>query len=171
MYTNLNLVFVLLFRWLPESVQDIVRASTFLILVVVSTIWVSGDLVRTYDELVDSFISTQSTRRFALPRVMRIGIAAMGDILLPVFPIYMIGLPRMGSSFLFAFGILSAWYATARNRIHEIYAPSIQGRKADYGMITAGIVAVGSYLVRIPSARKESEPTAVEPPEPPLPFE
>jgi hypothetical protein len=93
MYTNINLVFVLLFRWLPESFQDVVRASTLLILVVVSTIWFSGDLVRTYGELADSFINIQSARRFALPRVVRIGIAAAGDMLLHVVPVFAIGLP------------------------------------------------------------------------------
>jgi hypothetical protein len=147
MYTNLNLIFVLLIRWLPESVQDVVRASTFLILVVVSTIWFSGDLVRTYGELVDSFINMQSARRFALPRVVRIGIAAMGDILLHVVPVFVIGLPQMGRSFLIAFGILSTWYATARRHIHAIYAPIIQGKKADRGIMIAGIVSLGASIL------------------------
>jgi hypothetical protein len=142
MYTNLNLVFVLLFRWLPEDIQDVVRASTLLILVVVSTLWFSGDLIRTYGELVDSFGS------FALPRVVRIGIAATGDFLLHVIPVFLIGLPRMGRSFLIAFGLLSSWYATARRHIHAIYAPSIQGTKADRGIFVAGCVAVGSYLIK-----------------------
>jgi hypothetical protein len=161
MYTNINLVFVLLFRWLPEAVQDIVRASTLLILVVVSTIWFSGDLVRTYGELVDSFISG---RRFALPRVVRIGIAAAGDMLLHVVPVFAIGLPRMGSSFLIAFGLLSSWYATARRHIHAIYAPSIQGKKADRGIVVAGIISLGSYLIHNKSTRESEQ--AVEPPEP-----
>jgi hypothetical protein len=157
MYTNLNLIFVLLIRWLPESIQDIVRASTFLILVVVSTIWFSGDLVRTYGELVDSFISG---KRFALPRVVRIGIAAAGDILLHVVPVFAIGLPQMGRSFLIAFGLLLTWYATARRHIHAIYAPSIQGKKADRGMMIAGIVSLGSYLIY--KSTRESE-QVVEP--------
>jgi hypothetical protein len=147
MYTNLNLIFVLLIRWLPESVQDVVRASTFLILVVVSTIWFSGDLVRTYGELADSFISGQSVHRVALPRVVRIGIAAAGDFLLHVVPVFAIGLPQMGRSFLIAFGLLSTWYATARRHIHAIYAPSIQGKKADRGIVVAGMVALGFYLI------------------------
>ena len=163
MYTNLNLVFVLLFHWLPEDVQDIVRASTLLILVVVSTLWFSGDLVRTYGELVDSF------GRFSLPRVVRIGIAATGDFLLHVVPVFILGYPRDSRSFLIAFGLLSSWYATARHRIHAIYAPSIQGKKADRGILVAGMVAIGSYLIRKPSTT-ESEP-ALEPPESPPPSE
>jgi len=158
MYTNLNLVFVLLFHWLPENIKDIVRASTLLILVVVSTIWFSGDLVRTYGELADSF------GRFALPRVVRIGIAATGDILLHVVPVFLIGLPQMGRSFLIAFGLLLSWYATARRHIHSIYAPSIQGKKADRGMMIAGIVSLGSYLIHNKSTRESEQ--AVEPPEP-----
>jgi len=166
MYTNLNLIFVLLFRWLPESVQDVVRASTFLILVVVSTIWFSGDLVRTYGELVDSFISVH---RFALPHMVRIGIAATGDILLHVVPVFLIGLPQMGRSFLIAFGLLSTWYATARRHIHAIYAPSIQGKKADRGILVAGIVSMGSYWIH--KSTRESEQSAVEPSESPPPSE
>ena len=158
MYTNLNLVFVLLFHWLPDRAQDVVRASTLLILVVVSSIWFSGDLVRTYGELVDSFISARS---IALPRVVRIGIAAMGDFLLHVVPVFILGYPRDSRSFMIAFGLLSSWYATARRHIHAIYAPSIQGKKADRGILVAGMVAIGSYMVRKPSTT-ESEP-ALEP--------
>lgn len=145
MYTNINLVFVLLFCWLPENIKDIVRASTLLILVVVSTIWFSGDLVRTYGELADSFIKTHSVQ--SIPRVVRIGIAALGDVLLHVVPVFAIGLPQMGSSFFIAFGLLSTWYATARRHIHAIYAPSIQGKKADRGIVVAGIISLGSYLI------------------------
>ena len=151
MYTNLNLVFVLFFHWLPEYMQDIVRASTLLILVVVSTLWISGDLIQTYEELVDSF------GRFSLPRVVRIGIVALGDFLLHVVPVFLIGLPNEGRSFLIAFGILLIWYATARSHIHAIYAPSIQGKKADRGMIVAGMIALGSYLGMINVPIKESD--------------
>ena len=160
MYTNLNLVFVLLFHWLPEDVQDIVRASTLLILVVVSSIWFSGDLVRTYGELVDSF------GRFSLTRVVRIGIAALGDFLLHVVPVFILGYPNKGQSFLIAFGLLSTWYATARRHIHAIYAPSIQGKKADRGILVAGMVALGSYLIRKPSTTEE-EPALELPVSPP----
>ena len=164
MYTNLNLVFVLLFHWLPEDVQDIVRASTLLILVVVSTLWFSGDLVRTYGELVDSF------GRFALPRVVRIGIAATGDFLLHVVPVFILGYPRDSRSFLIAFGLLSSWYATARSHIHAIYAPSIQGKKADRGILVAGIVAIGSYLISFKKPELALEPSQV-PLKPPPPSE
>jgi hypothetical protein len=158
MYTNINLVFVLLFRWLPENIKDIVRASTLLILVVVSTIWFSGDLVRTYGELADSFIKIRST---SLPRVVRIGIAALGDMLLHVVPVFILGYPRESRSFLIAFGLLSSWYATARRHIHAIYAPSIQGTKADRGIFVAGMVALGSYMIPF---KKEAEQPSTPPP-------
>jgi len=164
MYTNLNLVFVLLFRWLPEDIKDIVRASTFLILVVVSSIWFSGDLVRTYGELADSFISVRS---IALPRVVRIGIAALGDFLLHVVPVFVLGYPNKGQSFLIAFGLLSSWYATARSHIHAIYAPSIQGKKADRGILVAGIVAIGSYLISFKKTELALEPSLEQPATPP----
>lgn len=137
MYTHLNLVFVLLFRWLPETLQDIVRASTLLILVVVSSIWLSGDLLVTYREFVDSFGMS------SLPPKFLWGLAVAGDVLLHVVPLLLIGLPRQKSSMLIAFGILSVWYACNRHRIHEIYIPRIQGTKADRGVIMAGLAAFG----------------------------
>ena len=135
MYTHLNLLFVLLFRWLPESVRDVVRASTLLILVVVCSIWLSGDLVQTYGEFADSFGASSQ------PCMLRIGLIAMGDILLHVVPISVIGLPRTRRSYALAFGILASWYATNRHQIHAIYVPSIQSRKADRGVLIAGLVA------------------------------
>lgn len=137
MYTHRNLVFLLLFRWLPAKVQDIVRASTFLILVVVATVWVSGDLLDNYAEFVDSFgVSPSDTA---------VRIAAVCDVLIHAVPVLMIGLPRHANSILIAFGILSSWYASARRRISEIYVPNLQGSKADSGVAVAGLVAFASW--------------------------
>jgi hypothetical protein len=146
MYTHLNLVFVLLFRWLPANVQDIVRASTFLILVVVATVWVSGDLVGTYAEFLHSF--------GVLPSESRLAIVAACDVLMHAVPVCAIGLPRNGKSILIAFGILSSWYSSVRHRIDAIYVPSIQGPTADRGVALAGFVALASwsYLQRKTSA-------------------
>lgn len=137
MYTHRNLVFLLLFRWLPAKVQDIVRASTFLILIVVATVWVSGDLFENYAEFVDSFGLS--------PSETAVRIAAVCDVLIHAVPVFMIGLPRHANSILIAFGILSSWYASARRRICEIYVPSLQGSKADRGVAVAGLVALASW--------------------------
>jgi hypothetical protein len=140
MYSYLNLAFVVLFRCLSADAKDVVRASTFLILVVVATMWVSGNLVELYGELVDS------VDECSLPRDVRVALVAIGDILVHVLPVCIIGLPRNGTSFLIAFGIMSTWYMMVRDEIHEIYVPSIQGEKADRGVRTAGLVALASYF-------------------------
>lgn len=138
MYTHINLVFVMLFCWLPIGVKDIVRASTFLILVVVSTIWASGDLCATYSEFVDSFEVGESH--------VPVMLAAAADLLIHVVPLCLIGLPRAKFSLLIAFLIMSTWYSRTRHRIREIYVPSIQGLKADRGIFIAGLVTFANIL-------------------------
>jgi hypothetical protein len=140
MFSYLNLAFVLIFRCLSADAKDVVRASTFLILVVVATMWVSGNLTELYRQLVDS------VDEYSLPRDVRVRLVAFGDILVHVLPVYIIGLPKKGTSFLIAFGIMLTWYMMVRDEIHEIYVPSIQGEKADRGVLTAGLVALASYF-------------------------
>jgi hypothetical protein len=140
MYSYLNLAFVLIFRWLSADAKDIVRASTFLILVVVATMWFSGNLPQLYGELIDSVDD------FSIPREVRIALVAVGDILVHLVPVCIIGLPRTGKSFLIAFGVMLTWYMTVRDQMHEIYVPSIQGEKADRGVLIAGLVALASYF-------------------------
>jgi hypothetical protein len=102
--------------------------------------WVSGNLTELYRQLVDS------VDEYSLPRDVRVRLVAFGDILVHVLPVYIIGLPKKGTSFLIAFGIMLTWYMMVRDEIHEIYVPSIQGEKADRGVLTAGLVALASYF-------------------------
>ena len=136
MYTNWNLVGVAASPWLPEPVKDIVRASSLLILVVMATLWVKEDMIRIYGEVVDTF-SLQ-----CLPKVVKIEIAFLFDMVLHVGPVLLLGLPTNSLSFLYAAALLGAWYAWARNKIGWIYAPSIQGPKADRGIAIALLSAL-----------------------------
>ena len=137
--------------WLPEPVTDIIRASSLLILVVMATLWVKEDMIRIYGEVVDTFLPLHrvcALRRLpkvalcALPRVVKIEIAFLFDMVLHVGPVLLLGLPTNIMSYLWAAAILGAWYVWARNKIGEIYAPSIQGAKADRGVAVAMLLAL-----------------------------
>lgn len=136
MYTNWNLVGVAASPWLPEPLKDVVRASSLLILVVMATLWVKEDMIRIYGEVVDTF----SLR--SLPKVVKIEIAFLFDMVLHVGPVLLLGLPTNGISYLWTAALLGAWYAWARNKIGWIYAPSIQGQKADRGIAIALLFAM-----------------------------
>ena len=136
MYTNWNLMGVAASPRLPEHVKDVVRASSMLILVVMATLWVKEDMIRIYGEVVDTF-SLQ-----CLPKVVKIEIAFLFDMVLHVGPVLLLGLPTHGISYLWAAALLGAWYAWARNKIGWIYAPSIQGQKADRGVAIALLSAL-----------------------------
>lgn len=123
--------------WLPEPITDIVRASSVLILVVMATLWVKEDMIRIYGEVVDTFLLVQS-----IPKVVKIEIAFLFDMLLHVGPVLLLGLPTNGISYLCAAALLGAWYVWARNKIGWIYAPSIQGQKADRGVAVAMLFAL-----------------------------
>jgi len=146
MYTNWNLVGVVASPWLPEPLKDVVRASSMLILVVMATLWVNEDMIRIYGEVVDTFLPkalcTLPKALCTLPRVVKIEIAFLFDMVLHVGPVLLLGLPTNGVSFLWAAAFLGAWYAWARNKIGWIYAPSIQGQKADRGVAVALLSAL-----------------------------
>ena len=156
MYTNWNLVGVAASPWLPEPVKDIIRASSLLILVVMATLWVKEDMIRIYGEVVDTFLPKVALCALpiahlgclpkvalcALPRVVKIEIAFIFDMVLHVGPVLLLGLPTNGLSFIYAAALLGMWYAWARNKIGWIYAPSIQGAKADRGVAIALLTAL-----------------------------
>ena len=164
MYTNWNLMGVAASPWLPEPVTDIIRASSLLILVVMATLWVKEDMIRIYGEVVDTFLPIAHLRCLpkvalctlpkvalctlpkvapcALPRVVKIEIAFLFDIILHVGPVLLLGLPTNGLSFIYAAALLGIWYAWARNKIGWIYAPSIEGPKADRGVAVALLSAL-----------------------------
>ncbi len=140
MYTNWNLMGVAASPWLPEPVTDIIRASSLLILVVMATLWVKEDMIRIYGEVVDTFLPIAHLR--CLPKVVKIEIAFLFDIILHVGPVLLLGLPTNGLSFIYAAALLGIWYAWARNKIGWIYAPSIEGPKADRGVAVAILIAL-----------------------------
>ena len=133
MYTIINVCFVIVHHWFPDWIQDIIRASTILIIVVVATsVWFSGKIETIYGELFDSFVPHSTLSHNA-----KMAITAAGDALFHIVPLYVMGMPQTESSFIWAYGIMLAWYFAARDNIKEIYSPSVP---ADFGIMIAGVV-------------------------------
>jgi hypothetical protein len=123
---------------MPEQLKDIMRASTVLILIVVASTWVTGDLTTIYIELFDSFstiiLSTQAKHM----------IVFIVDVLIHVVPVFLIGLPKKRHSMMIATLVLMMWYGMVRERIHEIYSPSVP---ADRGVMIAVLSGFGGAAV------------------------
>jgi hypothetical protein len=135
MYTNINVCGVLLFSWMPPVVQDVIRASSLLILAAVATVWFSGDVIEVYHDLIDSF----TPRGYMIPDSIKTGIMIFYDILFHIVPVLIIGLPQHVISVYVAYGIMLAWFMMARHRLPSIYSSKVS---FDKGMIVAGMVGV-----------------------------
>jgi len=135
MYTNANICGVLLFPWMPELMQDSVRASSFLILVAVATVWFSGNLIEVYHDLVDSF----TPDGWVIPDSIKTAIMIFYDALFHVVPCLILGLPYYVHSLFMAYGMLVVWYVMMRHRLPSIYSPKVSfGR----GIAVAGVVGL-----------------------------
>jgi hypothetical protein len=120
MYTNINLLFVFLFHWMPVGLHDIIRASSLLVLVMVSTIWFSGDLFGIYVDLYNSFgamMDVSSTTKALTVFCF--------DMLQHVAPVLYLGLPHSPTSLVFAYGLILTWYLSVKEKIGKIYVPTI----------------------------------------------
>lgn len=142
MYTNINLIFILLYPYVNAAFQDIIRASTFLIFVAIVIVWLSGNVLLIYEKLYDSFLNAPSvTHRTKLI------IMFMLDIILHLVPFLILGVPRHGVSFLFAYGIMLSWYVLVRDRIGSIYVPNLL---YDSTMTLVGVVSViGCFVLSV----------------------
>jgi hypothetical protein len=128
MYTNLNLGALVVYKWMPERIKDIIRASTLLILIVVASTWITGDVNTIYTELFDSFTILEISAEW------KNAIVFAADVLLHVVPVFIVGLPKTRISLLMGSGLLLTWYSMVRERIHQIYSPSVP---ADRGVCVA----------------------------------
>jgi hypothetical protein len=135
MYTNANVCGVLLFPWMPEPVQDVIRASTLLILVAVATVWFSGNLIEVYHDLVDSFTPTG----WVIPDSIKTGIMVFYDALFHVVPFLILGLPYYIGSLFVAYGMLVLWFILMRHRLPSIYSSKVS---FDRGIGAAGVVGL-----------------------------
>ena len=141
MYTTLNLLVLFLFyKDASDTIRDIMRASTFLIAVVVATsVWINPFPI--YRTLFDSFAPKYQA---TVPLYAKYGIVFIFDMLFHVIPLVVIGLPHNGESMLIACTILLAWYGVMRHQIHEIYAQEIS---TDRSICIAIVTALIGYIL------------------------
>ena len=135
MYTNINMCGVLLFEYMPESVKDVIRASSMFILSAVATVWISGNVLEVYEDLVDSF----TPEGVILPNFMKRGIMIVYDILFHIVPFVILGLPHHIISLCIAYGIIVIWFMMTRHDLSSIYSSKIVFKR---GMVVAGLVGV-----------------------------
>ena len=119
MCTTLNLIAHLLYHWMPPFAQDIVRASSLLILLVTGSAWIFGDIRTIYHELYYSFTT------YHVPSHVLYGIVFLFDVLFHLVPVLIIGLPHHAHSMWIGIFLLLVWYCMNRHRIHDLYAPSV----------------------------------------------
>ena len=141
MYTTLNLLVLFLFyKDASDTIRDIMRASTFLIAVVVATsVWINPFPI--YRTLFDSFAPKYQA---TVPLYAKYGIVFIFDMLFHVIPLVVIGLPHNGESMLIACIILLAWYGVMRHQIHEIYTSGIS---TDRSICIAIVTALIGYIL------------------------
>lgn len=144
MYTNINLCAIALCWWFSiELLKDILHASTLLIIVAVASIWIMGDIRTTYVELVDSFAPMNT-----LSSLQKQGIAVVADILFHVGPLLLIGLSHHPLSVIGAYLLFVAWYCVYRDKITQVYAPSVS---TTYPILfVTGFVLLYSIIMVIP---------------------
>lgn len=133
MLTNANVCGVLFIPWMPEPMQDVIRASTLLILVAVATVWFSGNLIEVYHDLIDSF----TPDGIMLSDSIKTGIMIFYDALFHVVPCLVLGLPFYVHSLFVAYGMIVVWYIMMRHKLPSIYSPKVSFGK---GICIAGIV-------------------------------
>ena len=141
MYTTLNLlVLILFYQDASDTIHDIMRASTFLIAVVVATsVWINPFPI--YRTLFDSFAPKYQA---TVPLYAKYGIVFIFDMLFHVIPLVIIGLPHNSTSMLIACTILLVWYGVIRHQIHEIYAQEIS---TDRSICIAIVTALIGYIL------------------------
>jgi hypothetical protein len=113
---------------MPVRIKDIIRSSTLLILIVVASTWITGDVNTIYTELFDSFTILEISAEW------KNAIVFAADVLLHVVPVFIVGLPKTRISLLMGSGLLLTWYSVVRERIYQIYSPSVP---ADRGVCVA----------------------------------
>jgi hypothetical protein len=124
---------------MPQQVQDIIRASSFLVFLTVAAIWCSGNLAEIYSDLIDSITPPE----IIVPELTKLFASILYDIVCHVLPFFILGLPQYASSIVIAYGIILAWYGFLHRYLSLIYTPHAS---FDLAMILVGIVGLGTAL-------------------------
>ena len=135
MYTNLNLVALGVYRWMPEVIRDIIRASTLFILVAVMTTWMMGDITVIYTELLESF------GLHSIDPISYITMFAI-DVILHVLPVLIIGVPQTSISYFIGYGCMMSWYAMIHKKSIQIYSKSVPIESSMIAVTIAAILGI-----------------------------
>jgi len=147
MFTFINMCFLMMYPWLSPALKDIVSGTSFLILIMVSTIWFSGNVKQVYTELFDTFYSQiMGETPNNISSITKLSTVAIGDILFHVAPCLLIGFPLHAISILIAYLIMILWYIIQKDKITEIYTPSVNVKRA---FIIGGVVSVVFAIYRL----------------------
>lgn len=144
MYTTWNLFGVAAYSKLPAGLQDVVRASSLIVLMVIALVWWTADLGVLYVDLFDSFLPSMP-----ISRSIKIAIVAAMDALTHVVPCLLVGLPQSAVSLMAAFLMVMAWYiGHGRERLHQIYSQFTTADRGDRLLAATGLgaIAVAVYL-------------------------
>jgi hypothetical protein len=136
----------MIYPWLSSVLKDIVSGTSFLILIMVSTIWFSGNVKQVYTELFDTFYFQIMGDTPTISSVTKLTTVLIGDILFHVAPCLLIGFPLHAVSILIAYLIIIVWYIIQKDNIAEIYTPSVNVKRA---FIIGGVVSVLFAIYRL----------------------
>jgi len=145
MFTVLNLAALTTYPWLTPALQDILRATSLLILIMVIPMWFSGRLEKIYGDLFDSVISMRSMLKTMSPKY-KSAIVGVGDILTHIVPVLILGIPHHAISIVIAYALLLLWYIVNKDRIGEIYVPSVDATRS-LQVTTIVVVCLTVYRV------------------------
>jgi hypothetical protein len=135
----MNLYAIAICWWFSiESCKDILRASTFIILIVIGTVWVTSDIGVIYTALFDSYMphTTVSSQHKQY-------IVCAADILFHIGPVILIGLPQHAASMGIAYLLFLTWLLFFYDKIQYIYAPGI---RVWYPFMSVTIIVLCSIL-------------------------
>lgn len=124
MYTNINILFLLIWiLWGESAYGDVLRANSLLILFAVSYLWITGTNWQFY---LDFYTSLSGPN---LERTTVIYLSMIVDLLAHLLPVLIIGLPITRP--IFSVGVASIcallWYLALRrnNRIQNVYVDTL----------------------------------------------
>ena len=150
MYTNINILFVLLWKLWPAGIQDVIRANSLIILFSVSYFWLTGKNWKWYMDLYNTL--PPSIKKFDKSTVIILSVLV--DIIFHLLPVIIIGLPTGILSVCAATICVLAWYFNVRrdNKIQKIYVDTVPIKTYDivigFGIFMAFIVVCVLELVK-----------------------
>ena len=129
----INIVFLFFFHRLSYGVQDILRASIYMILISSASIWASGNLLDSYKDILSVFSADR------LKEGVQVALIACGTILLHVVPFLFVDFPHKPASILFAYAIMLACYLFGRSYVRYIYSSTLN---SDTTMKFTGVIGL-----------------------------